>query len=233
MITSIFNLKELSMQQWNQIFKKDGKVFTKIQEDMPSLARLFKKSGLKRILDLGSGSGRHVVYLASKGFELHGLDIADSGHAISREWLKRKNLQAELAIGSIYEKFPYCDGFFDAVISTQVIHHQKIENIRKAINEIERVLRPGGFVFITVMKRNWFKLWPRMQMIKRRDRKLTDFKVIAERTFVFTEGGEKGLPHYIFNKDILKREFKSFDIQWIKVDSERRNYCLLARKKCL
>jgi len=32
-----------------------------------------------RVLDLGCGVGRHLVYLSSQGFEMHGLDLSPAG----------------------------------------------------------------------------------------------------------------------------------------------------------
>jgi len=53
---------------WDEIFKQAGKFFTDPHEDMPLMVRWLKEDNAKTILDLGSGSGRHVVYLAKNGF---------------------------------------------------------------------------------------------------------------------------------------------------------------------
>jgi SAM-dependent methyltransferase len=125
-------------KQWDKIFKQYGRVFTEPHEDIPKIVKLFKKKGVKRVLDLGCGSGRHLVYLARHGFEVYGIDISETGIKLSKEWLKEENLKANLKIGDIYKKLPYSNNFFDAIISVQVLHHNRIEKIRKAIKEIER-----------------------------------------------------------------------------------------------
>ncbi len=53
---------------------------------------------------------------------------------------------------SMTEKLPYEDAFFDAVVSVQVIHHADIATIRQVVREIGRVLKRGGFLFVTVPK---------------------------------------------------------------------------------
>jgi len=219
------------MQQWNKIFKKKGKVFTGVQEDIPKILTVFKKHNVKRILDLGSGSGRHVIYFAKKGFDVYGIDIAKEGIKITKSWLEKERLQANLKIGSIYKKLPYQNNFFDAVISTNTIHHARIKNIRKAIREIERVLKPNGLIFITVRKRKFRRFYPKLTIIERYGKQKTRYKVIGPRTYVPMEGGEKGLIHYLFNKKLLKKEFKNFKIYDIWVDSNRRHYCLLGELK--
>ncbi|MBI2129565.1 class I SAM-dependent methyltransferase [Candidatus Woesearchaeota archaeon] len=205
--------------QWNEIFKKEGKVFTKIQEDIPEVLKLFKRHNVRRILDLGCGSGRHTVYFAKQGFDVYGIDIAKEGLNITKSWLKKEGLKANLKMGSVYNKLSYPNDFFDAIISIQVLHHALIERIRKVISELERILKPKGIVFITVTKR---KIIPKI-----RERP----KVIAPRTYMPAKGEEKGLLHYIFTKDLLKKEFRNFKIYNIWVDSDKFRYCLLGELK--
>lgn len=211
------------MKQWNRIFKEQGKVFLKPQEDISRIVKLFTKKGVKKILDLGCGSGRHTVYLAKHGFEVYGIDIAPKGIKITKDWLKKEKSKANLKVGNVYKKLPYANNFFDALISTQTLHHNTINNIRKLIKEIERVLRANGLIFITVSRKGSKKEIPK--------EKLWKMKFIAPRTFVPLSHDEKGLFHYWFNKKLLRKEFKNFKIYDIWVDSKKRYYCLLAELK--
>ncbi len=211
--------KGKNTQQWNKIFKERGKFFTRPQEDIPRVAKTFREHNVKRVLDLGCGSGRHIIYLAKHGFEVYGIDVAPEGVRLAKEWLTKSKLQADLKTGSVYEKLPYEDNFFDAVISIQVIHHARITIIREAISEIERVLRPNGLVFITVAKSATKKegQW--------------ESKKIEPRTIIPLEGKERGLTHYYFTKLLLRKEFKNFKIYDIWVDSNKRHYCLIGKLK--
>ncbi len=211
------------MSRWNELFKKEGKVFTNVQKDIPQIVRLFKKRKVKRVLDLGCGSGRHSIYLAKKGLELHGLDIAEEGLKITRAWAKKEKVRVRLKRGSIYARFPYADDSFDAVISVQVINHGRIEDIRRTVQEIERVLRPGGLIFITVP-----------QAYK------TKVRLIAPRTYVPLTGWEEGVVHYLFSKSSLRKEFKNFKILglWVREASmatlklpAKKHYSLLGELK--
>lgn len=220
-------------KQWSKIFKQYGKVFTRSEENIPKIVKLFKKKGVKRVLDLGCGSGRHLIYLAKNNFEVYGIDISSEGIKIAKKWLKNKGLRADLKIGDIYKKLPYKDNFFDAVISTNTIHHGKIENIRKTIKETERILKPKKLIFITVRKRKIKKRWLKNIVITEKyENREIKHKVLAEpRSYMPIEGGEKGLFHYLFNKKILRQEFKNFKIYNIWVDSINRHYCLLGELK--
>jgi len=185
---------------------------------MQKILKIFKRKKVKRVLDLGSGCGRHIILLARHGFDVFGIDISEEGIKITKIWLKKKKLKANLKIASIYDKLKYPDGFFDAVISIQVLQHGTIEKIKKAVSEIGRVLRPGGIIFITVSGR--------YSEGKIRHCLVKTAKRIARNTYVPTIGEEKGLTHYIFNKEILRKVFHKFKILNIWKD-ERDYYCLL------
>ncbi len=202
-------------QQWNEVFKKEGRFFLKPQEDIPRTVELFKRHGIRKVLDLGCGSGRHTVYLAKRGFKVYGLDISPEGIRLAKQWLRKEEQNARLKRGSVYEKLPYRTNFFDAIISTQVLHHARIEDIRKTIKEMERVLKPGGFIFVTVQR----------IVLKKHD-KVT---FIAPRTYVPIEGDEKGLPHYVFNKTLIKKEFADFNIPRIWFNRDGRHCCFVGR----
>lgn len=204
------------MQQWNKIYKEKKEVWGKIQEDLPKILTLFKEHNVKRVLDLGCGSGRNTVYFAKNGFDVYGIDIAEEGIKAAKDLLRKERLKADLKIGSMYNRLPYSDGFFDAVISIQTIHHGDIHNTRNVIKEIERILRPKGLIFITVRKKKYSK---------------ASYKEISPRKYIKTAGEEKGLIHYLFNKALLKEELKDFKILDIWVESNKVFYCLLGELK--
>lgn len=205
------------MGDWNSIFKKRGKVFLKPHEDMKDIIRVLKKEKANRVLDLGCGTGRHTVMLAKAGFDVYGMDVSKEGLRLTRRWLKELNLKAKLKHASCYKRFPFKDNFFDAIISIQVIHHAKIDKIRYCISEIERVLKPCGIIFITFAKSRYGNIPKR-------------FKIIELRTYVKVEGEEEGLPHYIYNQSLLRKDFKNFKILDLHLDS-KRHHCILGRLK--
>lgn len=205
------------MGNWESVFNRNGKFFYEPHEDMESLVELLRKNNAKKVLDLGCGSGRHSVFLAKAGFDVYGMDNSKSGLKQTKEWLRSLSLQAKLKNADCYKKFPYKNNFFDAIVSVQVIHHARIEDIRFCISEIERVLNLGGIVFVTVPKTKTNKFRSKTKMI-------------APRTFVPLDGHEVGTPHYLFNKELLRDNFKNFKILDLYTD-EHKHYCLLGKLK--
>jgi SAM-dependent methyltransferase len=208
------------MKGWDNVFRRDGKYYTEPAKEVVKFTKLLKSSKAKRVLDIGCGSGRHVVYLASQGFDVYGFDQSPTGIKITKRWLSDENLKAKVIVRSMNRKFPYKDGFFDAMISIQVLHHNHPKTIKKVIEEIERVLKPKGMLFFTV---------PMLRQIANKK-----FKKIGFRTYLPTRGDEMGITHFYFNEKLIKEFFNNFTVRINVLRSgkfNRRFYGIIAIKK--
>jgi len=212
--------KITSKKRWDEIYRKQ--IATSIDRTLPTIAKIFKEYNVKKVLDLACGSGRHVLYMAKLGFEVYGIDISEEGIKAAKSLLYNNNLYAELTVGSIYERLPYEDNFFDGIVCIRSLNHGTIEDIRKLIKEMGRVLKPRGSIYATVRKR--------VAKGKR-----LPFKEIAPRTYIPLEGKEKGVVHYLVNESILRKEFHDFKIHklWIEYGPGdwEAYYCLLGELK--
>jgi cyclopropane fatty-acyl-phospholipid synthase-like methyltransferase len=117
---------------WNEIFRERGRVFLDPHEDIPEIAKTLEERRAERLLDLGSGTGRHVVYFARRGLSVWGLDNSLEALRAAEAWLSDEGLHATLVEQSMLDPLPFKDGFFDAVISIQVIHHASYQVVGKA-----------------------------------------------------------------------------------------------------
>lgn len=200
---------------WDNVFRTKGRVFTRPHENMPAIASFLKARLATRILDLGSGTGRHLVYFARRGFKVYGIDNSSAGIKLARQWLRAEGLRAWLFCQDIRRRLPFPTRWFDAVIAVQVIHHGRLADIKRIVREIERVIKLGGLIFVTV---------PAL-----RNQGL-QFKRIEPGTYVPLDGPEKGLPHHYFTPRTLRAMFSHFDIQSLRVD-RNKHYCLTGYKK--
>ncbi len=189
---------------------------------MDKLIKLFKIEKAEKILDLGCGAGRHIVYLAEKGFKTYGIDAAKEGIRMTKKSLKERGLRANLRIGNIFNKLPYPNDFFDAVIGVQVLQHGRIRQIKSAIKEIERILRPEGLLFLTLCGR-YSKGKIRYCIVKTAQK-------IAPRTYKPTIGNEAGLTHYIYDKREIQKHYKNFKIIDFWLD-DKDYYCFLGKNE--
>lgn len=95
----------------------------------------------KRVLDVGTGSGRHARQAADMGAEVVAVDL---GGAID---VARRNLPPEvLTVQADAEDLPFEPGAFDLVMSIGVLHH--LPDPSAALRAISPYARPGGFVHV-------------------------------------------------------------------------------------
>ena len=118
-----------------------------------TLAALGVKPGM-RFLDAGCGGGGACVLAAALGWEVTGFDASNDLLAIAHERLP----QAQLVHGDL-EKLPFPDGHFDAALAANSVIFA--EDIRQAMRELRRVVRPGGRVAVTS--------WGRPEQVEMRD----------------------------------------------------------------
>ena len=106
-----------------------------------TLAALGVKAGV-RFLDAGCGGGGACVLAAALGSEVTGFDASHALLAIARERLP----QSEFIHGDL-EHLPFPSEYFDAALAANSVIFA--EDIRRAVRELRRVLRPGGRLAIT------------------------------------------------------------------------------------
>lgn len=116
-----------------------------------------------KVLDIGCGPGIMVDHLINKGFEFFGVDI-------SREMInecKRKFghiKSAHFSVGNI-EKLQFSDSYFDVVVNMGVVEY--LDDDKPAVEEMARVLKPGGIVIITLPnKLSPYRVWDRILLFR-------------------------------------------------------------------
>ncbi|MFQ5922274.1 MAG: class I SAM-dependent methyltransferase [Anaerolineales bacterium] len=107
-----------------------------------------------KVLDVGCGTGIWVDRLHREfGITGFGIDISSQSlRTATKE--SPKSLSFLCAEGSV---LPYRDGSFDAVISLDVLEH--IEDQRRCLEEMSRVISPGGSLFLWTLNRNQRFTW--------------------------------------------------------------------------
>src|SRR6266496_2375982 len=99
------------------------------------------------VFDLGCGVGRHVTYLGGRGFRMAGADVAPTGVRRTLAACAERGLSVDVRVCDM-TLLPWPDAHFDGVLSTSTIHHALRANIQRAIDEVWRVLKPGGLFLV-------------------------------------------------------------------------------------
>ena len=108
-----------------------------------------------RVLDVGTGFGRHAYELARRGMRVVALDVAPDEIEGTRDTLtamvEAGEIGAEQFVGVLRgdaTRLPFADATFDAVITSEVLEH--VPDDTGALAEMVRVLTPGGVFAATV-----------------------------------------------------------------------------------
>jgi SAM-dependent methyltransferase len=143
-------LKKLNSLLQNEIdpayAKRSAYIFSAVENKKPSV-----------ILDAGCGRGFYVKALSLYPFvkQIHGIDI-NNRYVEKAKKLCAGDRKIHIRQGSIY-KLPYKDQIFDCVISSEIFEH--LDNEKKALSELYRVLKPNGILLITVPNERFPFLW--------------------------------------------------------------------------
>ncbi len=118
----------------------------------------FDRLGLRpgeRVLDLGCGAGRHAFEMYRRGADVVAFDQDADELAGVRDLFAAMLAAGEVPVGAEADTkegdalaLPFADGEFDRVVAAEVLEH--IPADIQAIQELVRVLRPGGTAAFTV-----------------------------------------------------------------------------------
>ena len=95
-------------------------------------------------LDLGCGNGKTVSTLIDMGYAVTGVDFSREAVDLCRG---RFGDTAVFKVCDVSE-LPFGDGSFDYVTAVHVLEHIEDADMRAVADDISRVLRPGGCVFV-------------------------------------------------------------------------------------
>ena len=146
--------------------------------------------------------------------------------SLARKYSQKFNLSTKLLVADAGH-LPFEDESFDWAISVATYHHVKGKTKRQAaLNELRRVLKPGGEAFITVWNRWQPRFW------------LSGKEVAVPWR---TKGEVLYRYYYLFSYPELERMVKKAGFQLLKSFPENayrsplkffsRNICLLVRKE--
>ncbi len=194
-------------RRWNRIIDWDKR----LKVEIPDLASLFKKNGVKSVLDLGCGTGMHDIALAKEGFRVVGIDTSRRMIDAAKDRLEQEsqatrrnaafiNTGYESLMSRVSEKF-------DALIcmGSGLAH---LEDPWRALKEVNKILNEKSLMVIQVT--NFSKITKRrlMDFITREVHVGNE----KEQAFIrFCDQAEKGYVNYnvaVFGRGPNKWNYK-------------------------
>jgi len=131
------------------------------------LFSIYDFKNAKRLLELGCGTGDLWKNRNEIIDNLEQLILTDFSDGMTREIAKNFGNYSNISTEVVnIEKIPYADNSFDIVIANFMLYH--VENLKLAMQEIRRVLKPGGLFYSATVGENhlieinqWLKeFWP-------------------------------------------------------------------------
>ena len=110
----------------------------------------------KDVLEVGVGQGADHYMFAKNGANMHGIDLTPKHCEITRLFLDTFGYSSDIRNGDACE-LPFADESFDHVYSCGVL--LLVPDMKKAIHEIWRVLRPGGTTTIMLYNKRSLHYW--------------------------------------------------------------------------
>ncbi|MBI4057998.1 class I SAM-dependent methyltransferase [Candidatus Microgenomates bacterium] len=108
-----------------------------------TIKKTLLENGLKKVLDVGCGSGRLVKFLNDCGFKTVGCDNQDQALRIAKLLNKKRAI-----IRASATKLPFRNGSFDFVSCISTIEHLTLADGKRFVKESYRVLKSGGLFFM-------------------------------------------------------------------------------------
>eukprot|EP01032_Pedospumella_encystans_P005954 gene5954-7114_t len=113
--------------------------------ERPAMLRIAGDVTGRRILDAGCGSGPLSEALRAQGAAVTGFDVSAGMVDLAR---RRLGDEADLHVADLDAPLPFTDAQFDDVVASLVLHY--IEDWSTPLDELRRVLRPGGRLIASV-----------------------------------------------------------------------------------
>jgi SAM-dependent methyltransferase len=130
---------------------------------IPAAANFANTRGL-RVLEIGCGLGTDGAQFAKAGADYTGVDLTNAAIELARERFELFGLTGKLQVADA-ENLDFPDESFDVVYSHGVLHHTP--DIDAAVQEIRRVLKPGGRAIVMLYHRGSYNYRIGIRVLRR------------------------------------------------------------------
>jgi SAM-dependent methyltransferase len=180
--------------------------FTDLVSDVMSLYGARLRAGEKlRVLELGSGTGNNLVFLAEQGFQAYGVDGSKTACRLAKEFLNERGVCAEI-VQANFVNLPYPNNYFDLIVDRAAVYCNKKDDIQKVVLEVKRCLTRGGRYLSFVFANDHFEA------------KNNHPSCIEKGTYSDFEGGPfggTGIVHFFSENEIVSEYMAEFEIEFL------------------
>lgn len=150
-VHTYWGIQSVEGKKWQeQRYRNNGMVWGR--EPGPTVegaADVFVRRGCKKVLVIGCGYGREVMYLAQQGLQVIGMDFSHEGIKLAEQWREEEGVENVSFYQGDALDLQFPDGSFDAIFTHKVIHQFRAEDRQKMISEMHRVLKQDGIFVLS------------------------------------------------------------------------------------
>jgi SAM-dependent methyltransferase len=126
----------------------DGTPPWDIGRPQPAMAALAERGALRgRVLDVGCGTGEHVLMAAAIGLEATGVDAAPKAIATAERKAQERGIEARFLVGDAL-KLPALGERFDVVLDSGLFHVFDDDDRARFVESLRPVMPLGGSYFM-------------------------------------------------------------------------------------
>jgi SAM-dependent methyltransferase len=141
----------------------------------------------REVLEVGCGAGVDLIRFARGGARVTGVDLADSAIRLASQNFRHQRLAARLLVAD-GEHLPFADDRFDFVFAHGVV--QYTANDRRLVQEVRRVLKPGGEAVFQVYNRvSWLNALSKLMKVDLEHEEAPVLRKYSQREFRDTIDG--------------------------------------------
>lgn len=138
---------------WDSHYKKEKSLLSYPDENLVRLvAAELRRSGdtsALRAIDIGCGSGRHILYLRNAGIgHVYGSDYSLNAMMMCT------GLDTDGLVNCDNRQLPFAGNTFDISVAWGSLHYSSKEDTRVMVSEIKRIMKEGGMLFATLRRDN-------------------------------------------------------------------------------
>jgi ubiquinone/menaquinone biosynthesis C-methylase UbiE len=195
-------------EDWESLYEKKGRYGTEHCSFAIKALKWMKKIKGSKILDLGCGECKDSIFFAKNCYEVFCLDFSEKAIKSGKENVIKSNVQKLVhpILYDISKPLKFEDETFDGVFAHLSLHYFDDKTTTKIFNEIRRVLKVGGILFVKV--------------------KSTKDPLYGKGKKIGNDMFELGHVRHFFSKEYLINKTKGFKILSIKQIKEETDYAV-------
>ena len=169
---------------------------------------VLKTHEVRHICDAGCGFGAYSLLLASNGFEVEGFDLSESAVAVAKELLGNYKIDTSGYRAASILQTGYEDEQFDAVIAYSVLDHMTVDDAKKGLTELSRIVKKDGLLVLA------------FDSLEEDDLGLAH-TVMQDGSLLYTQGKRAGMIFHPFKEQELSELLGDKEILYRKTSTKR------------